>query len=575
MPHKSITRSTDVTEQPGPFTGEIPALLFDRASVPGGYIHAEQSHYDKLCKLAHRENAYIAYYLWEDEKGDKEDRKLYQQALALAKEGKYKILVIAEPARFSRGGHERIRKFELLEKYGVRILRGDDETYDVPGERRYVEAYQDNDFLRKQAIKAIDNLPYAVKSGKMPGHMPTGLKRELRLNEDKTAVEAVIVHHPIYGPLVQKMARDYISGIPVRRIVAELNAGTAPNPNNKDTGLWTTKTVYSIFHCYANLGVIKWGRTHRARHIPYSGEVITVDNAFEPLLDEPTWAQLHARLSNEKSHRNVTRQGYPAQLLDGTLRCSSCGGNMYVTSTTSNGHRYYSYVCAATRRGLAKCDNPSISHRVADQAVINEILRLERKPWQSEAFDAAVQSDPHEPLRIKLRAEIAQAESDMKAHARKVMSMGDMPPEMLEAMREIADEIALRIRHLKDQLASVPKKTVDPVAARTLYERMAQDDIVAYVMEAQAKGATDVLKDIVAELVESATIVERTSGNGTSKRSTWARAQVKWMPHVELLLSAGILTVNPVMATQPAGDTRMSTAERIRRYRERKAQQKG
>src|SRR5207237_993885 len=157
-----------------------------------------------------------------------------------------------------------------------------------------------------------------------------------------------------------------------------------------------------------------------------------------------------------------------------------------------------------------------ISQRIADTAVINQLLRLRCQPWSNETFDAAVHADPYEPVRIKLKADIAEQQDAMKAHARRVLALGDMPIELHDAMREVANEIALRIRHLQDQLASVPHKTHDAVQARELYEKVAERDIASYIKEAQAKGNNAVLRDIATTLLSEAHIVERGSTAGGS-----------------------------------------------------------
>jgi hypothetical protein len=160
--------------------------------------------------------------------------------------------------------------------------------------------------------------------------------------------------------------------------------------------------------------------------------------------EEPLWTQLQQRLANESKGRHMNQRGYPTQLLDGLLVCAVCGDKTYVHAAHPKGHTYYQYVCAATKRGYRHCDPAGISVPLAIEAVLRQVERLRGQPWSDEAFDAAVRMDPNEPLRVQLRAAMANVEDRMGELARRVAAMQDVGPHFMEAMKAEAPSWSCR-----------------------------------------------------------------------------------------------------------------------------------
>jgi hypothetical protein len=211
--------------------------------------------------------------------------------------------------------------------------------------------------------------------------------------------------------------------------------------------------------------------------------------------------------------------------------------------------------------------------RLADEAVLQQVMRLGAIPWEPQAFDEVVQRDPHEAERRRLRALISADEQAFKDNFTAYRMAGDFSPEATKAYRVDQEEIKLRLRHHQDQLAALPERHVDTVKAKDVHDLLMQRDIATFVANARARGDVEALRDIVVQTVSTARIVARGSRSGSGRRATWARADVEWTPEVQLLLEAGRLVLaNDVAPGQPATDRAMA-AERARRYRARKREQ--
>lgn len=266
----------------------------------------------------------------------------------------------------------------------------------------------------------------------------------------------------------------------------------------------------------------------------------------------------------------MNERGRPLSLLSGILMCPACGERMYVHHRRVDGTLYGQYYCASRAKGKSDCQAASISETLADEAMLREVVRLERRPWDPGRFDQAVQADPNEGLRRRLATELADAKAELQDNARAYAVAGDFSPEVTDAFRAVAQQISLKIRHLEDQLATLPQQTVDTVRAKEVHDILASHDIADFVRGAQERGDREVLRDILRTCVLRAWISERGSATGTGRSARWAKATVEWTPEVQLLLASGHLTLGPEAEVPGRKSERELAAERARRYRARK-----
>ena len=568
-----ITPFAPPLEEPGPNTGTIPAAIYDRASASGGYDYAQETHFDHAVDLMHRAGGYLAMYRWEDEKGGKVARKGYQDILRAARLGQIGMIVVDHLSRLGRRGPERLKALYELDHLKVKVLVVSKQRADEPGIVRYVEAWQDEEYLREQARKTISNMPRVIKAGKHPAPRPIGYRRVYPpLDAYDKKVTSVLVKDDDYGPLVQGVFGDYAEGRSIRDIVYALNSGPLPNPKAKD-GRWSYDTIRAMLSRKVYLGLVEWGRKHVGEWGPYQGPVLTEQGQHEALITPELWAKVQERLQRQEGPRRMNQRGATTELLDGVLRCRGCGGRVYATYSTARNGVSRHYTCANRKRMKTTCQEPSISVRLADEAVLQQVARLKGIPWEPQPFDEVVRRDPAEAERRRLRALISADEDALQANATAFRVAGDFSPEAAAAFRKDAQEISLRLRHHKDQLAALPERRVDTVKAKEVHESLMQRNIPAFLADARARGDVEVLRDIVVQTVSAARIVARGSRTGKGRQATWAKAEVDWTPEVQLLLDAGRLVLGPE-ASPPERTTPQELAkERARRYRARKREQ--
>jgi DNA invertase Pin-like site-specific DNA recombinase len=179
------------------------------------------------------------------------------------------MIVVDHLSRLGRRGPERLKVLYELDRLNVKVLVVSKQRADEPGIVRYVQAWQDEEYLREQARKTISNMPRVIKAGKHPAPTPIGYRRVYpTLETYDRKVQSVLVKDDHYGPLVQSIFRDYAGGTSIRDIVYALNAGPLPNPKARD-GKWSYDTVRGMLSRKVYIGLVEWGREHVGEWGPY------------------------------------------------------------------------------------------------------------------------------------------------------------------------------------------------------------------------------------------------------------------------------------------------------------------
>jgi DNA invertase Pin-like site-specific DNA recombinase len=546
------------------------AALYDRASEPGGYVHAEEAHFNAARQAARQQGWALVMYRHENKKGGKLNRQGLEDIRQAARLRQIDILIVDSMARLGRRGWPRLCQLEGFDHLGVKVFVASKGRFDEPGVIRYVEAWQDEQYLRDQAAKTIAMMPHAVKAGKHPGPDPIGYLRVYEVSaEPGKKPTSRLVKHAEYAPVVQGAFADFDHGKSIMGIVHDLNSSRVRNPKSHD-GAWTCGTIRAMLQRKVYLGVVEWGRTHPGEWGKYEG-CLEEEGEHEALVSPELFDRVQARLQERKGPRRMNQRGKRTPLLDGLIVCRGCGGHVYAGGRHADAPGCQ-YVCAGRHRGTSPCREPSISVQLAEEAVLQQVRRLSTIPWEPQAFDAAVRRDPYEPERRRLRALVSADEQELENNARAYVAAGDFGPEVTAAFRKVADEVKLRLRHHQDQLAALPEWHVDTVKAKQVHELLIQRDIPTFVTNARARGHAEVLRDILQCTVSRARIVARGSRSGQGRQSTWAKAEVEWTPEVQLLLDAGRLVLAPDVPTPAPATKQEMAAERARRYRARKRQ---
>lgn len=197
--------------------------------------------------------------------------------------------------------------------------------------------------------------------------------------------------------------------------------------------------------------------------------------------------------------------GTQRALLHGFVLCGGCGGPLIPRhGAPSRSARQGQYVCLRRDHGQGACREPNIAYGLADAAVLAELCRPQRAPWTEPPLETLVQRDPHAGERARLRAELAQAEAQLKANAVAFAAVGDISDHAVKAFWEVAQTLSERIDAVKAQMTALPEWTGDAEGARRLYERFRQMELPDLIAGLQATGDRAGVREVLASFIASA-----------------------------------------------------------------------
>jgi hypothetical protein len=179
--------------------------------------------------------------------------------------------------------------------------------------------------------------------------------------------------------------------------------------------------------------------------------------------------------------------------------------------------------------------------------------------------------------RAETERAIAAKRRELDRNAEIIQRMESVDQEALESFRRTARKTGDEIRALEAHLAELPDEEADAVSAQELHAMLAQTEIADIIARAWVDGDVAALRELLAATVESARIVQRVpTGTGPDRRKRWMRAEVTWTRAVDLFRKHGRLVLGPAPEPPPAQalTPRQRAAERARRYRQRKREQR-
>jgi hypothetical protein len=417
----------------------------------------------------------------------------------------------------------------------------------------------------------------AAKDGKYLARTPIGYRRIFPQDQPyRRKAAAEMVEDDKYGPLVRDVYRWYVAGQSSRDIARRLNTMRAeyPNPQHQE-GTWSYGTVLGILCKRVYIAQVEWGIHHQGAYHQYEGPVLRSGEGdckpggWPAIVERELWDAAQRRLEGERRLARTTQRGNPVALLGGFLRCEHCGALCTPRKHSQRQEAAGQYFCIERVTGRRECPGRSISLAVAEEAVLRELARLQRQPWTPEAIQGAACEDPYAEERVRLRADVARAEAELKKSVVFFSAAGDVSEATLEAFRAHQQALSERIRAARDQLAALPQTSVDCTMLKAVYEQLPTTDMAGLVGRLRAAADVLGLRELLRLLVKSARITERVA-SGPGGRAAWARAEVDWTDEVAVLVRAGLLTFGPEPQPPVLPSARERARAACRRYRERK-----
>lgn len=173
------------------------------------------------------------------------------------------------------------------------------------------------------------------------------------------------VINPRTAPIVRQIFTDYLNGIPIIQIARQLNDRKIPTTRGN---LWENRTVEYILYNPVYIGKIRWNPKRRTRRDYDDPDIMIVDGAHEPIIDEETFNKVQLRLAEQKRTYlpHVRKQAFQPFMLHGLVKCSSCG------STLSMSQKGVGIQCVSYIHGKCK-ESHYISIKKINEMVISAI----------------------------------------------------------------------------------------------------------------------------------------------------------------------------------------------------------
>lgn len=161
--------------------------------------------------------------------------------------------------------------------------------------------------------------------------------------------ELVIV--PEEAETVRMIYRDFLSGTPIIAIAKNLNA---MGIRTKRNGGWENRTVRYILTNPVYIGKIRWCKTginnyHSNNRLDGT---IETDGGHEAIIDPSTFEEAQKKITEYlvryKGGAAKAQRQKVTHLLQGLVKCGSCGGTMTYTGTGMNCSRYIHGKCTTS-----------------------------------------------------------------------------------------------------------------------------------------------------------------------------------------------------------------------------------
>lgn len=177
--------------------------------------------------------------------------------------------------------------------------------------------------------------------------------------------DGTLTPHPVEGPIVGRLYREFTAGASMRGLVHWLNS----------EGI--TTTLGGQWSAMALKGMLKSPRNKGRREL--KGRDVA-PGQWEPLVDAETWMLAEAKMRKSAAKEQKTRQREGRYLLSGIALCGGCGSRLTGMGARPD-HPTPVYRCA--HQG---CYRTTRSQLVADQVVVEALLERMTRPDAREAL---------------------------------------------------------------------------------------------------------------------------------------------------------------------------------------------
>ena len=300
-------------------------------------------------------------------KADK--RPQFQKMIAMAKAGKFQVILLWKFSRFARNQEESIVYKSMLRKNGVDVISISEPLVDGPFGS-----------LIERIIEWMDEF-YSIR---LSGDVTRGMTEKAMRGgyQCRPPLGYTVPYHnavpqivPEEAETVRMIFTDYVDNhLSVFQIARKLNSLGLKTSRGKQ---FEKRSVEYILDnpCYA--GFVRWNRTENATNIiKDQSEWIVRPGKQEAIISEDLYNAARIRRETEYRPKGQRPSDTYKHWLSGLVKCSACGRTLVISGHKNRyGSMYYSMQCYGYAKG--KCtESHSVSMAKIEPIVLNAIREV-------------------------------------------------------------------------------------------------------------------------------------------------------------------------------------------------------
>lgn len=428
------------------------------------------------------------------------DRPALQRLMADVRSGKLDLVVVTKIDRFSRSLSDFFQLWEALDECNVEFVSlGDNfDTSSATGRAMIKIVLVFAELERERTSERTrEKIQVRREQGLwFGGAVPLGFRSN---PQNKTTLE----HDPATADTAKRVFRDYLNIGSARGLVAQLAKRGIKRPTRRSQrgrsvggGYFTTQVLIDMLSNPAYV----------AKRQLDDGREITC--AWEPLIDESTFARVQALLAKNSEKRPTTKKLERTYLLESLVRCGKCGGTMTrATATGRGGATYFYYRCSTRHRSVSVgCDVKDIPADAIEDFVLS---RLREYSLDEEKVVAAVKqaNQGRDEEYRRVAEELAQTRTAQQQNGKQLAKLLDVLESdaaddgalvtRLRQKQAAEKELKAKAIELETQRQALQSEILDATTVADSYRQLAR-----LFDELKANGTPEELRDVVQRVVD-------------------------------------------------------------------------
>jgi site-specific DNA recombinase len=265
-------------------------------------LRTQRERLERYCQAM--EDWHIVHAFEDQASGVTLDRPGLQQALGLARERRFDLLLVYRVDRLSRKVRQLAGLADELDRLGI-VLKSATEPFDTGSAAGRMMLQMLGVFAEFEHATIVDRVTAGMERRVHEGRWMSG-----RTPYGYTRANGLLVPDPVRAPIVRRIFQLYAEGkLGTTAIARRLEAEGAPTPRKHG---WSPNALQLILANPAYRGLIRWNGS-------------LSEGLHEPLVDQELFERVLQILRRRGEDASLRRGNPSAFLLSGLVRCDRCG----------------------------------------------------------------------------------------------------------------------------------------------------------------------------------------------------------------------------------------------------------